>query len=63
MPIEIHWPSEPGIYQVRVDLVAESVAWFERKTGAPLAVATVEVVDAMVSEEESSEAESKGSGE
>jgi hypothetical protein len=61
-PIEIRWPSEPGLYQVRVDLVAEGVAWFENKTGAPLAVATVEVVDAMVSNEESPDVEPKGSG-
>jgi hypothetical protein len=43
--LEVHWPETPGLYQVRIDLVAEGVAWFERKAGAPLTVGTVEVVE------------------
>lgn len=43
-PLEIRWPDVPGAYRVRLDLVAEGVAWFERKSGAPLTIGTVEVV-------------------
>ncbi|MCP4203547.1 MAG: hypothetical protein GY769_16635 [bacterium] len=41
--LEIEWPAEPGRYLLTVDLVAEGVAWFSARTGAPLATAEVEV--------------------
>jgi hypothetical protein len=46
-PVEIYWPYEPGRYQLEVDLVAEGVAWFKDKAGAPLAEATVEIVSSV----------------
>jgi len=42
--LEIHWPETPGRYRVRVDLVAEGVAWFEREVGAALIEGAVEVL-------------------
>ncbi|MDH3253376.1 MAG: hypothetical protein OEM62_00120 [Acidobacteriota bacterium] len=44
LPLEIRWPWKPGSYRVKVDLVAEGVAWFESMVGAPLVEGTVNVV-------------------
>lgn len=43
MVVEIDWPAAPGRYRVRLDLVAEDLAWFADRVGAPLASAEVEV--------------------
>ncbi len=42
--LEVHWPETPGQYRVRVDLVAEGVAWFESRAGSALVEGVVEVV-------------------
>jgi hypothetical protein len=42
--VEIRWPDKPDLYQLKVDLVAEGVAWFEERNGAPLGLAEVRVV-------------------
>ncbi len=41
--VTIEWPTVPGRYQVRIDLVAEDLAWFADRVGAPLASGEVEV--------------------
>lgn len=41
--VVIEWPTVPGRYRVSLDLVAEDLAWFADKVGAPLASAEVEV--------------------
>ncbi|MEO8197418.1 MAG: hypothetical protein ABI689_11935 [Thermoanaerobaculia bacterium] len=41
--VTIDWPTVPGRYRVRIDLVAEDLAWFADKVGAPLASGEVEV--------------------
>ena len=41
--IELDWPAVPGRYRVSLDLVAEDLAWFADRMGAPLASAEVEV--------------------
>lgn len=43
LALPIEWPREPGRYRVILDLVAEDVAWFGDRVGAPLASAEVEV--------------------
>ena len=39
----LEWPTVPGRYRVSLDLVAEDLAWFADKVGAPLASGEVEV--------------------
>ena len=41
--VAIDWPIVPGRYRLTLDLVAEDLAWFADKVGAPLASAEVEV--------------------
>lgn len=41
--VELAWPKAPGRYRVRLDLVAEDLAWFADRVGEPLAEAHVEV--------------------
>jgi hypothetical protein len=43
VPLDVTWPSEPGRYHVRVDMVAEGVAWFENVIGEPLRAGVVNV--------------------
>jgi pimeloyl-ACP methyl ester carboxylesterase len=42
--MEIRWPDKPGLYQLKVDLVVEGVAWFEERNKAPLGFTEVRVV-------------------
>lgn len=44
--VRVAWPTEPGRYQLRLDLVLEGLAWFEERVGEPLALSEVEVVSA-----------------
>jgi hypothetical protein len=50
--IEVRWPERPGMYQLKVDLVAEGVAWFEERNKAPLGLAEVRVVSGQEAEKE-----------
>lgn len=41
--IPLAWPQASGTYELRIDLVIESLAWFEDRLGEPLFSATVDV--------------------
>ncbi len=43
LPFDVTWPTEPGPYLLKVDLVLEHVAWFEERVGSPVLATVVDV--------------------
>lgn len=43
LEVPVDWPSEPGAYEIEVDLVLEQVAWFSESLGSPVLRRSFEV--------------------